>query len=657
MLARNTSRFLSFTRRLASSNYRQLTKHCLHTTSVTTHRKYQHTELALTSKFVPGYKLESEESDQSPIAFVLEQSYKGKSPDDLAEVFNVLSHHCKNTETCISSDEYDEFIKNLVLKLKSLRDDKILKVLDDLKRFPQTPNTYTKNFHELWKELDKECIERSRNWKYPQMLKVCNLWLKLHLCKIGDYTSKAVSKITRRVDRLPKDAFLEVMFYLTICRIKIPLTDVETKFLEVIDTLSINEIGIVCLAFFKTESSIRDAMLIDKIYDRTIESIASIEDITLVNILKTIRYSSEPIHSQRMALLSEVIIPHIHKFNLISCLHVALLGTNMQQLNQTMIETVVKRFNDADLKTTRLKEIERITFMLGLFNFKTKSGIERELLMKIVDELKLRVKEIMAFPKCLSACAYYLTLCGVYDIEIIKSVLKPDFINFAYGELTYFRILKSRLSSPILGKNLMKIGREILSLDSFTRINIPNEYDGPQLTEKMRANIAKFQTHYVPFRGQSYKLTHSDILLLDVKEFLHRQFGPNTLCHVLPHYQRPDIVYCFDENGKSITEEIAECFPPNYRGVILSKEKLIAQKPELADKVNNSKMIAVILGGWNLYLRDTDIPTGGLRQKLEQLEIIGYTPVLIHWNMWLKQTSDAKEQFLENEFKKILAVK
>lgn len=203
----------------------------------------------------------------------------------------------------------------------------------------------------------------------------------------------------------------------------------------------------------------------------------------------------------------------------------------------------------------------------------------------------------------------------------------------------------------------MKVGREILSLDSFTRINIPNEYEGPQLTEKMRANIAKFQTHYVPFRGQSYKLTHSDTLLLDMKDFLHRQFGPNTLCHILPHYQRPDIVYCFDENGKSITEEIAECFPPNYRGVILSKENLIAQKPELADKVNKSKMIAVILGGWNLYLRDTDVPTGGLRQKLEQLEIIGYTPVLIHWNMWLKQTSDAKEQFLESEFRKILAVK
>lgn len=440
MLARNTSRFLSYTRYLASSNYRQLTKHCLHTTSIVTLKKYPHNELALTSKFVPGYKFEIDESEQSPIAFVLEQSYKGKSPDDLISTFNVLSHHCKNTETCISSDDYDEFIQNLVLKLKNLSDDKILRVLEDLNRFPQAQNTYTKNFHELWKELDKECIERSRNWKYPQMLKVCNLWLMLHLCRIGDYTGKVVSKITRRVDRLSKDAFLEVMFYLSICRIKIPLTDVETKFLEVIDTLTINEIGIVCLAFFKTESSIRDAKLIDKIYDRTIKSIASIEDITLVNILKTIRYSSDLIHWQRMEVLSDAITPHIHKFNLISCLHVALLGTNMQYLNQPMIEAVVKRFNDADLTTTRLKEIERITFMLGLFNFKTGSGIERELLMKIVHELKLRVKEIMAFPKCLSACAYYLTLCGVYDIEIIKSVLKSDFIDFAYGELRSFHI-------------------------------------------------------------------------------------------------------------------------------------------------------------------------------------------------------------------------
>lgn len=171
----------------------------------------------------------------------------------------------------------------------------------------------------------------------------------------------------------------------------------------------------------------------------------------------------------------------------------------------------------------------------------------------------------------------------------------------------------------------------------------------------MRATITKLQTHYVPVRGQKYKLTHSDLLTLNLQEFLVQKYGANKLTHILPHYERPDIIYCFNQNGKSVTDEILDCFPRFFSGTILSKEFLLSQKSEFADNMNKYQMVTFVIGGWNFYLRETRIPTGVLRMKLEQLEMIGYKPILIHWDDWNNMAINEKDKLIEIEVKNALS--
>lgn len=71
---------------------------------------------------------------------------------------------------------------------------------------------------------------------------------------------------------------------------------------------------------------------------------------------------------------------------------------------------------------------------MGLCDFKTESGFEKDLLRKIIDELKLRVHEITQHPRCLAAFAHYLSFFGIYDNEVISSILNEDFIKFTYGK-------------------------------------------------------------------------------------------------------------------------------------------------------------------------------------------------------------------------------
>lgn len=212
-------------------------------------------------------------------------------------------------------------------------------------------------------------------------------------------------------------------------------------------------------------------------------------------------------------------VREIPRFNLMTCLHMILLGTDIQVCHNGLTEIVLQRFHK-ELPKMRLKELERVSFVMGLYNFESKSGIERVLGEAILKELKNRIPEIIQYPRCLPACLHYLTLRGHHDAELISSVLDPNFIDRAYG--------KNRT-----------LGREIFALDCFTKINLKNVYTGHSLTEKRLREMGKFFCHYIPSRDSGYKLNNSDRILVELAETINQIYTHSHMAHVLPHYERP----------------------------------------------------------------------------------------------------------------------
>jgi hypothetical protein len=141
---------------------------------------------------------------------------------------------------------------------------------------------------------------------------------------------------------------------------------------------------------------------------------------------------------------------------------------------------------------------------------------------------------------------------------------------------------------------------------------------------------------------------------MDIQQVMQQKFGQNILTHLLPHYQRPDIICCFDENGKPVTNEIIDCFPKPYSGKVLTKEFILSRHETFASQTDKLRMVAVVLGGWNFYIRDSRKPTGGLKLKIEQLELIGYKTVLVHFEDWLNQPREATEKLIEDEIQRVL---
>lgn len=219
------------------------------------------------SQFVPHYA-QKEKFILNQNIFKLEDDYKEKSADQISDVFEELSYECEQNGNSLTDGKYDKIIDSVIHKLPEMNDDQVVKILVDLYRFPLLDYKSSK-YHELWNAIDSQCWERSRHWRYQQLLKVMNAWYRIGITKNSKFNHKALMKLSRRLDELPPRVLVEMMFYQSIIRHKdVPMYYVESRLENVLDDLTIDELGIVSLAFFKTESKMINGALMNRIYRR-----------------------------------------------------------------------------------------------------------------------------------------------------------------------------------------------------------------------------------------------------------------------------------------------------------------------------------------------------------------------------------------------------
>lgn len=460
--------------------------------------------------------------DSLPATYAQRDDWTGVSASDVIDHLKWVAKHCADQSISISDDKFDRFIDYFTEICFDFTDEQLLIALKAMVYIPETNSLNTKNFVELWSCLDDACVERmqSQAWDIDRILLVCDHWYILNLGKVNKFNWEANKKLGRRLRKLAPHHLVQTMFYCNLMRSPVvEMIDFEVNMAHSIGRMSIDEIAVMCMGFFKTQSSIKNPVLITEIYLRLMKDLDTVHDISFANIVKTLRYSSRLPHADVMLELLDKLMAQIPRLSLMSCLHVLLLGTDMQLCHSDTVEAVLHRF-DKDIPNTRLKEMERISFALGLFDFKSNSGIEKTISEKILAELKNRVPEIMKYPKCLPSTLHYLSYRGFVDAELISSVLDEQYLALAYGRNA-------------------TLGREVFCLDSYVQIHMKDTYNGNRLLEKRRKTMGKILCHYIPERGGAFKINATDNILLEIKETAEMLFGSCHLAHVLPHFERP----------------------------------------------------------------------------------------------------------------------
>uniref|UniRef100_A0A1A9WNF9 RAP domain-containing protein n=1 Tax=Glossina brevipalpis TaxID=37001 RepID=A0A1A9WNF9_9MUSC len=562
-----------------------------------------------------------------------EKSIKGKDKlEILLENFRAVAFYCKDTNSLISEQRFKEFINRYCDIVPLLSDEQLLESLRLLLILPREATTRADNFIELWNVLDMECCQRIKDWDTNQLLLVCDAWYKLDMARICDFVKNALEKLGRKVRKMTPSQLVQTMFLCNVTRRSLyEMMDFQINLARYAHGMSLDELGVMSMGFFKTQSAIQNPELLDHLYERLINELDTAKDITMVAILKVLRYSSKIRQANRMEeLLNKMSQLNLDTKSLLTCLHVALFGIELQLCHNGILEYVLQRF-ERDLEQTRLKDLERICLVLGLFKAKTLTNLEKTLCTRILNMLQNRTDEILKHPRCFLNCLHYLTLCGFYNKDMMAAALDEKFLKHTFG------------SNFISNRNLFH-------LDTFVNVNLKNEnYLGPQLSDKCRKTMGKMLTCYIPERDQKYKLSATDNVLLQINDITSTLLNHSALKHILPNYERPDIVICYNRE-KRISIPLSETCPEDYTGVILTRKHLLGELDTASYDT-----VAIVIAGWNTLIRNTDNYTGHFSMKLQQLNLLDHKYIVINWYEWRElETHKDRIDFIRRRLSKVI---
>lgn len=218
---------------------------------------------------------------------LLSKSWHSCPIDELFAGLESVIIFCKSFNVQISDKKFDALIDAFTDRRYELTDDQLAAALKLLMILPPTPSRNTRNYWDLWLAIEQVCLDRCPDWDLDKRLLFTDHFYQLNLGRTSKLTYQVVMRMGRNIRKLPKEQLLQMAFFLNITRSPIDeIIDIERNLLRSMDQMTIDEVSVVCMAFFKTETRIRSPAVLAKLYEKLKVNLSTIDNIPLVNIFK-----------------------------------------------------------------------------------------------------------------------------------------------------------------------------------------------------------------------------------------------------------------------------------------------------------------------------------------------------------------------------------
>lgn len=286
-----------------------------------------------------------------------------------------------------------------------------------------------------------------------------------------------------------------------------------------------------------------------------------------------------------------------------TCLTVADLGISLQSSDDEITEYALNRLMAEPniIETFNHYELEALSRLIGSSNFSSASGIEINAGKALLQELRNRIDEWHnhGFHRHLIKIQANLTMKDIYDVELLENTLRSDYIR-----LIYYR-----------SKQLVA---DIYSLDVYARLNLASVYNGDLLTEVHLEKLGKFLTDYFPTEQRGRK--PGSLFLEEVATCVASIFNHFTYAHAVSHVRQADVFLGIDKTtGKAI--DVSHLFP-SYTGQLISARTIIGDN-------SNLELYVFVPATARKFGIETGRIQGDVRQKIQQLELLGFNPILV----------------------------
>lgn len=477
-------------------------------------------------------------------------------------------------------------------------------------------SSYTPQSSTKLSAIDRFCLDSLEKWPKSKILYVLDIWHTRKYTTV--YAEHLQNDFLNEIYEISAVGHvLQMLYYISYKRTRLDrehIQNIQDKFLNLFDQLTIDEQSIFCATLIRSDSKFHNSTLVDALITSLMNAdLMRCNGMSITSILKAIRWYATPTNITRTKQLQEKLIA-VASVAEIECLtHIALLGYNLHVFNYKLVETIIRRFLE-NLDSMRIKDVERACLVLSALSasqFRTDDHIVGEFCQQIQPYLRRSLHT--KYPHTIIHCISHLSICGTIQMELIEWALDEG-----------LKACRKQRVHPI--------PRELLAINSFAQINLAGQYKGPVLNDDYAAELRR--------KVRSDLEGHNKQMI----EFILDVFNRNKLHmlphRIVPHSSIPDLVFVYDKRTNrtatfSIDSTTSNC---------------ILQASDLHKNNKDLVAVAIVTSSWQQQLHGKNANHGFFQHRLNQLNLLGFrTIVMTHKDWKYCDSFDAKRRYLLRE--------
>ncbi|KAK2109697.1 FAST kinase domain-containing protein 5, mitochondrial [Saguinus oedipus] len=372
----------------------------------------------------------------------------------------------------------------------------------------------TKCCHQVWEMSMDQLLLVADLWRYlghrvPRFFKIFFSYLNLHWKDISLSQLVHLIYVIGENRQVSQDVMQKL----------------ESLILKYIDLLHLEEVGTICLGFFKSSTSLSEFVM-RKFGDLACADMQHLSSHALVNILKMFRFTHVD-HINFMKQFGEIAPQRIPSLGVQGVMHLTLACSALRFLDEGILNAVAASLPPRVVHC-RSKDVAKILWSFGTLNYKPPNA--EEFYSSLINEIQRKMPEFSQFPEHLLTCLLGLAFSEYFPIEFIDYALSPGFVRLAQ-ERTKFDLLK-----------------ELYTLDGAVGIECP-DYRGNRLSAHLQQEGSELLWILARKDMNSKPEFLETLSLLDTV-----LGGPQYIKHhmILPHTRSSDIEVQLDVNLKPL---------------------------------------------------------------------------------------------------------
>ncbi|XP_077334153.1 FAST kinase domain-containing protein 5, mitochondrial [Lithobates pipiens] len=453
---------------------------------------------------------------------ILQRVGVGLTPSEVSEFLEKLSYFPKKNLVDVQNfyRKLNILCNYSVSNLRLYTNSEIIRILGAFVRLEISTS------HPLLKKYEQEFCLRVWNFSTNELLVVADSFRYMSF-NVPKFLDIMYSCMQLRCFELNLPQLMQLIYVVGEGRHMPPdlLEKIEPMVLKYHTSLNLEEIGMVCLGFFKTGNGLSNDLM-KRFGDILVENIEQIGNNALVSVLKMFRFA-RVIHMPFLRQVGKAASKRVPEMAMQAIMHCVLTFAALHVFDEDLMAAVALAIPDR-VSYCRTKDLAKFLWSFGVFKYEPPNS---DLFYSVlINQIRNILEKFERFPEHFLTCLMGLVFCQQFPLDLIDVALSKKFI-----------LQSTKISLYDLKKDLFTIAVSV-------EIECP-QYTGNTISSEFRKEVTDMLV----------ELSSQDIYtkreVIEAGIMLNEVLGGQQYVKehmILPHTRSKDFEVHLDMNGKPV---------------------------------------------------------------------------------------------------------